>query len=230
MPRNAIRFQCNDAAIIVISMRIRPKALIFDYGNVLCRPQQPEEIEAMAAFFNVPADRFLSVYWPYRVPFDKADLSPAAYWNQVAVDLGQTLADGQIEDLIELDNRSWAHPDPMVIAWAGDLRAAGIRTAILSNMPITLRQYLDSCCPWLPQFDQRTFSCDIRSCKPNPEIYRYTLQGLGVDPAEALFLDDREDNVRAAQELGIHAILFQNVEQAQGELESRFQIPVPLRG
>ena len=210
-------------------MRIRPKALIFDYGNVLCQPQQPEEIEAMAAIFRTPVDRFLSVYWPYRVPFDKADLSPAAYWNQVAVDLGQTLADEQIDALVDLDNRSWAHPDSRMIGWASDLRAAGIRTAILSNMPITLREYLDCCCPWLPRFDQRTFSCDVRRIKPSAEIYTYTLRGLGVDAPDALFLDDREDNVRAAQALGIHAIHFQNAERAQCEIESRFQIPVPLR-
>ena len=211
-------------------MRIRPKALIFDYGNVLCRPQQAEEIEAMAALFHAPVDRFLSVYWPYRVPFDKADLSPAAYWNRVAADLGQTLAGEQIEALVDLDNRSWAHPDPLMIGWAGDLRAAGIRTAILSNMPVTLRQYLDRCCRWLPQFDQRTFSCDVRSCKPQAIIYKHTLEGLGVDAADALFLDDREENVRAAQALGIHTILFQNAAQAQSELENRFEIPVPLRG
>ena len=229
MPRNSIRFQNDDAAIIVISMRIQPQAVIFDYGNVLCQPQQPEEVQAMAAFFNASVDRFLSVYWPYRVPFDKADLSPEAYWSQVARDLGRTISDEQIRTLVDLDSRSWAHPDRLMIGWASDLRGAGIRTAILSNMPITLRQYLDCCCPWLPQFDQRTFSCDVRSCKPSPEIYKHTLQGLGVEASQALFLDDRADNVHAARALGIHAILFQNPEQAQCELESRFQIVVPLR-
>ena len=210
-------------------MRIQPRALIFDYGHVLCRPQEREEIEAMARFFGVAVDRFLAVYWPYRVPYDKGDLSPTAYWNTVAAELARSLSNEQIEALTELDNKSWAHPDPVMIDWARDLRAAGVRTAILSNMPLTLRKHLDCCCPWLPEFDQRTFSCDVRDCKPSPEIYKHTLRGLGVQAGEALFLDDRADNVRGAEALGIHGIVFHNAEQAQCEIESRFSIPVPLR-
>ena len=211
-------------------MRIQPRALIFDYGHVLCRPQAPEEIEAMAAFFDIAKERFLAVYWPYRVPYDRGDLSPTTYWNTVAADLSRNhLSEEQIEALTALDNQSWAHPDPVMIDWARDLHSAGVRTAILSNMPLTLRKHLDCCCPWLPEFDQKTFSCDVRDCKPSPEIYRHTLRGLGVQPEEALFLDDREDNVRGAEAVGIHGIVFQNPEQARCEIESRFSIPVPLR-
>lgn len=113
-------------------MRIQPRAVIFDYGHVLCRPQAPEEIEAMAAFFDVAVERFPGVYWPYRVPYDKGDLSPTAYWNTVAADLSRNhLSKEQIEALTELDNKSWAHPDPVMIDWARDLRDAGVRTAIL---------------------------------------------------------------------------------------------------
>ena len=45
----------------------------------------------------------------------------------------------KIQALIEIDSRSWSHPAPVVPQWARDLRAAGLRTAILSNMPVTVR-------------------------------------------------------------------------------------------
>ncbi len=69
-------------------------------------------------------------------------------------------------------------------------------------------------------FDFKTFSAEVRMIKPDPAIYEHTLQGLGVSATEALFLDDREPNIRAARMLGIHAIQFSSVEQLKNDLEA----------
>ena len=209
---------------------IRPAAVIFDYGNVLCQPQPIPELEAMAAIFETPLPSFLEIYWRYRVAYDQADLDPNAYWAAVASDLRRSLSHEQIGRLIEIDVSSWAHPNPVMLAWARELRSAGLRTAILSNMPTPLRDYLESGCPWLPAFDNVTFSCDVRSTKPTPGIYLHCLRGLNVSSQEALFFDDREDNVRAAEALGIHAVHFTGTEPVRVEIEDRFSLPVPLRG
>src|SRR5579862_8494721 len=130
-------------------MQIQLKAVIFDYGQVLSLPPDPHEIQSMAAILDTTPARFLEIYWPYRVAYDIGDSSPTAYWQQVAAALSRTLSPEQIRDLMDLDNQSWAHPDPVMIRWAAALRPAGLRTAILSNMPWPLRQYLDTSCPWL---------------------------------------------------------------------------------
>ena len=54
--------------------------------------------------------------------------------------------------------------------------------------------------------DLMVFSAEEGVAKPDPEIYRRTLDRLGVSPAEAVFIDDRPENVAAAQSLGIHAL------------------------
>ena len=56
--------------------------------------------------------------------------------------------------------------------------------------------------------------------KPDPAIYQHTLRGLGVTASEALFLDDREINIRAAQTLGIKVFRFESTEQLRRELVS----------
>lgn len=43
--------------------------------------------------------------------------------------------------------------------------------------------------------------------KPVPEIFNYAAEQLGITPAETLFLDDGEANVRAAEALGWNAAL-----------------------
>jgi putative hydrolase of the HAD superfamily len=94
-------------------------------------------------------------------------------------------------------------------------------------MPLPVRQHLDTVA-WLPEFDQRTFSCDVRLTKPGREIYELCLNGLRVAPSAALFLDDRAENVRAAEALGIHSILFTTPADLADTLQASFDIPVPL--
>ena len=204
-------------------MRVSPSAIIFDYGNVLSQSQPIADTQAMASILDLPLSRFTELYWRFRIEYD-AGLDPIVYWNSVAQTASRTLTPDQISTLTEIDGRSWSHPAPMMPQWARELRTSGLRTAILSNMPAPVRDYVLRC-PWLPEFDSRTFSCDIGICKPEIEIYRNCLDKLGVQPSEALFLDDRENNVRAAEALGLHAVLFTNPAEAAREIESRFSLP-----
>jgi putative hydrolase of the HAD superfamily len=196
-------------------------AIIFDYGNVLCLPQRRSDLDAMAEVLSLDAVEFDPIYWRYRLPYDRSDLDREFYWKQVARDANREISESQIESLVSLDNQSWTHPDLVMTRWAESVRASGVRTAILSNMPLPLRECLD-CCPWLPAVDHSTYSCDVRMTKPDPRIYRHCLEGLGVEAEEAVFLDDREENVEAARGLGIHAILFTSYEHAVAEVRGRF--------
>jgi putative hydrolase of the HAD superfamily len=58
-------------------------------------------------------------------------------------------------------------------------------------------------------------------------MYQHALAGLDVAPGQALFLDDRPENVRAAEAMGIHAVLFTTLDDVAAELERRFDIPAP---
>jgi putative hydrolase of the HAD superfamily len=208
-------------------MPIRLKGVIFDYGNVLCARQQRADVEAMAAVFDAPVAGFEEAYWERRDVFDAAALTPEEYWGEIARALDRSLTGAVLAEATALDNRSWSHPSPVMVHWAEAIRGAGLRTAILSNMPITLRVHLDDQVSWLPEFDHRTFSCDVRVSKPRPEIFEHCIAGLGTSPAETIFLDDREENIRAAASMGWHTLLFQDAEQAQREL-AKFDLPVPI--
>jgi putative hydrolase of the HAD superfamily len=207
--------------------RIRVAAVIFDYGNVLSAPQGANEIAAMASIFNTSVNLFREAYWKFRVPYDEAALAPKEYWTTVANVLSTSLTDTQLSTLLEVDSQSWSYPARDLPVWARDLHNAGLKTALLSNMPAPVRDYIERC-QWLPLFHHTTFSCDVRIAKPAPEIYLHCIHGLAADPSEILFLDDRPENIRAAETLGLHGIVYQSAEQAAGELQRRFDISVPL--
>lgn len=204
------------------------KAVLFDYGNVLCLPQNRVEAEAMADSFRVPMPEFEVAYWRNRLAFDQAAVTPEAYWTTIAEELSRSLSDAERERVIELDNLSWMYPDPVMVRWAKELRGAGMRTAVLSNMPITLRTHLRHFGSWLPEFDYSCYSCDLGLAKPGREIFLNCLEGVGAAPSETLFLDDREENVDAARSLGIHVIHYTNPQQAQCEINQHYNLPVPI--
>jgi putative hydrolase of the HAD superfamily len=208
-------------------VRVSPKAVIFDYGNVLSQSQPDADVQAMATILDLRVAQFDEVYWRFRVEYDAAKLDPVAYWNSVAQAASRTLAEDQISALIEIDNRSWSHPGPVTPQWARQLRESGLRTAILSNMPLPFRDYILRC-SWLPEFDSLTFSCDLGICKPEPKIYDDCLNQIGLKPSEVLFLDDREPNIRAAESIGLNAVKFASVTDTAAEIERRFSLPVVL--
>jgi putative hydrolase of the HAD superfamily len=197
------------------------RAVIFDYGNVLCQPQHSAEVEAMAAIVHLPRDRFEEIYWRYRLAYDEAKLSPAEYWR----DFGPVTA-AQIDQLNRLDAMSWTYPDPLMPDWARQLRKARFKIALLSNMPFTVRDAVRRC-QWLPEFDQWTFSCELGISKPAPEIYEHCLRGLGIDADDALFIDDRPENVHGAKALGMHGLVFTSASALAAQLAGRFDISPP---
>jgi putative hydrolase of the HAD superfamily len=120
------------------------------------------------------------------------------------------LPEAVIAQIIETDNRSWMQFDQIMWDWIAELRTAGKRVAMLSNMPRDLGEALASQTDRLNVFDHVTVSYDIRSAKPEPAIYEHCLAGIGTAPERTIFLDDRIANVRGAESLGIQAIEFLN--------------------
>lgn len=119
--------------------------------------------------------------------------------------------------------------EPM-LAWAAALQDAGFFTAILSNMGPDVLRTMRQEFAWLAHFNQLTWSCELGIAKPDPAIYILTCEKLGVDPADALFLDDKLENVRAAEATGLHALQFTGIAQLRRDLAARdflTQFPEP---
>lgn len=108
--------------------------------------------------------------------------------------------------------------EPPLIGAVRSARAAGIRTALLSNAdgpgePI----------PWLDAlFDILVFSGDVGVAKPDPAIYRLTVERLGLQPGECAFVDDLAVNIRGAAATGLVGIHHTSVASTLAELSALF--------
>ncbi len=93
------------------------------------------------------------------------------------------------------------------------------RTALLSNAWDDLRQVIAERWHFEDAFDSIIISAEVGLVKPDPRIYYLALERLGVEAGQAVFVDDFQRNVEAAQEVGLHGIHFQSPQQMRLELE-----------
>ena len=208
------------------------RAVIFDYGLVLSH-RDPVAHQNLVKITGLDLDTFERIYWPGRPSYDLAQVDGPGYWKWFAREAGISFSEEQIAALVRNDVLMWAALNPSMVAWAAALEKAGIRTAILSNMIPDLLHYMRSSpdFKWLAGFSQLTWSCELGMIKPDPAIYTYTCEKLGVAPAETLFLDDNPKNVRAAEALGIQGIHFTDADQLREELARRKLLQgIPLPG
>lgn len=82
------------------------------------------------------------------------------------------------------------------------------RMAALSNTNHMHIQYLSSHYPFFVHFDKTYYSHELHLRKPDPGIYKYALDDLQVRPEETAFIDDKLENVIAAQQLGMTGMLY----------------------
>jgi putative hydrolase of the HAD superfamily len=210
--------------------RIQIRAVIFDYGNVLCFPQTEADVRRMAEICGMSLPRFSELYWRYRLAYDRADLNRETYWAQVAREDGRTFSREQVDQIVEIDCTGWARINQAAMGWVEQLRQAGLHLALLSNMPAEISHYLTTNHKWPSLFHHLVFSCDLRRAKPEPETYQVCLEKLQAAPGEVLFLDDRRENVEAAARLGIQGVLFDDLDHTSRRVAQRYDVPTPERG
>jgi putative hydrolase of the HAD superfamily len=195
------------------------RAVILDYGEVLCLAPHKDEFEQMAALLGMDLPSFLLRYPAARLPYDQGSLTPAEYWSLVAPE-GASVGADALRTLRRLDVDIYARVDPEMLAWIPRLRASGFKVGLLSNMPHDMTAFSRRAFRWLADLDACIFSCEHRLIKPSPAIYHLAVSQLGVRPEEALFIDDREVNTEAAQSAGLLAVRFESVGQLRGSLPS----------
>jgi len=87
-------------------------------------------------------------------------------------------------------------------------RSAGLVTGVLTNNAREFAQFWRPMLPLDELFDDVVDSSEVGMRKPDPRIYALAVERLGVQPDQALFVDDAAGNVRGAQAAGLSAVLI----------------------
>ena len=197
------------------------QAVLFDFGMVLTQPPDPTAWARMRGITGLSESDLYREYWAHRHDYDRGALTGETYWHKAAKGAGITLDPAQLADLLVADVDLWTQLNLPMVEWAQRLQRAGVRTGILSNMPDAMEAGIVAKFDWLDDFDHNTWSHALKIAKPEAAIYAHAAEGLKTDPAHILFVDDRQDNVEAAQAAGMQAIQYTNHDAFVREMNHR---------
>ncbi len=98
-------------------------------------------------------------------------------------------------------------PEPRMHDLVRAARAAGMRTALLSNSWGNTYDRTG----WDEMFEVVVISGEVGMRKPEGRIFARTAELLGVDPSRCVMVDDLPSNVAGAEAVGMHAVLHRDV-------------------
>lgn len=188
------------------------RVVLFDVGGVLINARPDAREVAATLGLNPDSAECVELVdkamWFHRDAYD-AGITDREFWDAVAGDCGLgELSDDMIAALVRADVARMEHADPGALELVRDLRHAGREIGILSNAPAAISAGVRATAWARELFDHTVFSSDSGICKPHRGIYREALAVANVEPKHMVFIDDRAENLRAAELLGIRGILW----------------------
>jgi putative hydrolase of the HAD superfamily len=159
------------------------------------------------------------IYWDNRQIYDRGLVNGSEYFKNILADVGIFPDNAAIEEMIRKDVQSWSRINAETEQLMNDIKQAGLKVGVLSNMVQPFLDMVRDSIPVLRISDGSIYSCEVDTVKPERKIYELLLSALGCEAGELVFFDDTGINVSAAEKLGIHAFLWRDAVAARRELE-----------
>ena len=195
------------------------KGIVFDYGGVISAPQDPSFFALVERLTGLSQAQTLAGWAAFRSELDRGTLSVRALYQKIGQANGLSLSEEVLARLGTADYDSWAHGNDATLAWARELKAAGFKIGILTNMPPDYEPWFNRAArAFRALADAELISGCERLVKPEPEIYARMAERMALPPQALCFLDDTPRNVLAARACGWQAIHFTTVQAAKAEL------------
>lgn len=192
------------------------KNIIFDWGGVCTYGHLLEDFsKKLAGMIGHDAKTIENAFRELEYPYETGVIPPDIFWRQFKekLHLGQTIE--------ELQSVFYASYDlnKDVLNLVGLLRS-NYNTVLLTNNYEDMFTYIRTHYELDQYFEQLYSSSGIKRKKPEMISYTHVMNKLGIKPEEAVFIDDKEKNVAAAKQRGMHTIHFKNIKQLEIELQA----------
>ncbi|MCH5334616.1 MAG: HAD family phosphatase [Alistipes sp.] len=177
------------------------KNIIFDLGGVVFARDRSKCSPEFIEFWSLLRENPMPHFW---IEYDRGTLSIEQVVDELVAYRNATpdVCRQMLRKAIDLQEARI--PTAALIA---DLKAAGYKLYVLSNMSLEFIQFLRRL-PVYSHFDGEVVSCEELTVKPEPRIYEILLSRYGLDPCESMFIDDRPENTEAAAAFGIKPFVF----------------------
>lgn len=152
----------------------------------------------------------------------RGNLSEEEYLEEL---LKRTNWNISIEQLKTAIRQNLNQPVPGTMEIVKELKAKGnYQLILLSDHTREWMEYIEENNKDLKIFDKKIFSYDIGAVKSDEQTFKTVLEKAAIVADETLFIDDYKKNVKNAERVGIHGIVFENAEQLRKTLSSEYNL------
>ena len=198
------------------------KAVLWDLGGVILRTEDWEPRHCLDRMLDLPNGKI------YKLVFESEISRKATIGKATNDDLWMWVGE-QLE--LSSDELAFVRDE----FWSGDqidlelirfirARTNGTKMGLLSNGWSSTRRFLEERWHIADIFDDIIVSAEVEVAKPDRRIYQLALDRLDVEAKQTIFIDDFDENIQGARELGIHGIHFQDPQIVLEELKDLLDI------
>jgi FMN phosphatase YigB (HAD superfamily) len=201
------------------SLAAAPKAVVFDWGNVLAVPDLSIAVDFICRTFDFSETEFERANLERRKAREDGK-SDSEFWMGLAQKKDLQLPNDW-PDLYMSVLKTSLGIDQAMYALVDELKNTRIRVGLLSNID---NRYIVSVIRdfgLYEPFDPCLLSSEIGVEKPHLRAYQILLEQIDCLPKDVIFIDDLPENITAAKGAGIDAILFKSAHQIREELFKR---------
>lgn len=192
----------------------RIESVIFDWGGVLIDDPAPGLMQYCAQVLAVSKEDYIKAHSKFAADFQKDLISEDTFWERICSRLN--VPKPKVNSLWADAFKAAYVPKEDMFSLAARLRKNGCKTALLSNTEAPAMQYFYQL--QYDMFDVLVFSCAEGTRKPEKKIYELTIQRLGSQPGQSVFIDDKPEYINGAKEAGLNTILFENINPLKNAL------------
>ncbi len=190
------------------------KNLIFDWGGVCTYGHHLKDFSNnLSQKCDKSKEEIEKVFRDLDYPYETGQISPEEFWKNFSEQLNANISIPEIRETFL--NAYTLNQD--VLNFIKTLRPQ-YRVVLFSNNYADLFGHMKKIYELNNYFDITLCSADIHHKKPEPEVYEYFINELKLNPAETLFIDDKEKNIIPAHAAGFITHQFINLHELQKKL------------
>lgn len=194
------------------------KAVIFDLGRVLIDFDYGIAAKKAASSCSRAPKEIFDFFFDSELTtvFEEGRISSVDFFHKVKEEIELNLS---YEEFLPIWNEIFFLTDDNRAVYDLIVNLRGTyRLALLSNINELHFYYLKNNFAVFEPFHHVLLSFELKFIKPNPLIYKKTLEILRLTPEEVFYTDDRPELIQAARSLGIRGFVFRGAAQLKKDL------------
>ncbi|MBI5576605.1 MAG: HAD family phosphatase [Deltaproteobacteria bacterium] len=193
------------------------RAVIFDFGNVICAFDNDVFLRALLPCSGLGLDALKEAIYGSDLPrkYESGRISSGEFYREAAQRGSLSVS---MEEFFRAFNGIFT-PIPSTSALIRELKKR-YKVGLLSNTNEWHYEHYFKNVEVFPLFDSVTLSFEVKEMKPGGRIYRDAIEKLGARPEECVFIDDIEDYAEGARREGMKGIRYVSPESLLDSLRA----------